>query len=134
LFLIINKSKTFIYTSALPSILIEYTTRRFGTNREKKRRKLQKNVKQISHGLKNLGFEINSNSHIIPILIGDEKKATKFGNSLMKKRVFAQPIRYPTVAKNKARIRLSVTAWLSENQINDALDAFAQVGRKFQMF
>ena len=79
----------------------------------KEEEKLAKNVKQISKGLQNLGYEINSKTHIIPILIGMKKKAMSFGKELMKNEVFAQPIRYPTVPKNKARIRLSVTAWLS---------------------
>ena len=131
--LCINKSKTFIYTSALPSILIKHATKRLEYNREKRREKLTKNVKQFSKGLQNLGYESNSNSHIIPIIIGNEKTAMNFGRELMKNRIFAQPIRYPTVQKNKARIRLSVTAWLSQNQINYALDIFERVGKKFKI-
>ena len=132
--LCINKSKTFIYTSALPSFLVEYSSKRMDSNREVKRKKLEKNVKKMRCGLIELGYKIKSNTHIIPIMIGDEKKAIKFGNSLMKERIFAQPIRYPTVPKNKARIRLSITAWLSQKQIEDALTVFQQVGRKFEMF
>ena len=45
--------------------------------------------------------------------------------------VFAQPIRYPTVAKNKARLRISVTAWLSPKDINNALDIFKIAYDKF---
>ena len=51
----------------------------------------------------------------------------------MKNKVFAQPIRFPTVSKNKARIRLSVTAWISQSQINQILDVFEKVGRKFNI-
>ena len=131
--LCINKSKTFIYTSALPSILVKHAIKRMNYNREKRREKLTKNVKEFSKGLRSLGFEINSNSHIIPIIIGNEKIAMDFGKGLMKNQIFAQPIRYPTVPKNKARIRLSVTAWLSQNQINYALDIFEQVGKKFKI-
>ena len=132
--LCINKSKTFIYTSALPSILIKHTSKRMDYNREKQKKKLTDNVIQFSKGLQGLGYQINSKTHIIPILVGDEKKAMKFGQELMKGGIFAQPIRYPTVPKNKARIRLSVTAWLSKNQINHALDVFEHVGKKFEMF
>ena len=131
--LCINKSKTFIYTSALPSIFIKHATKRLEYNREKRREKLTKNVKQFSKGLQNLGYEINSNSHIIPIIIGNEKTAMNFGQELMKNQIFAQPIRYPTVPKNKARIRLSVTAWLSHSQVSYALDIFERVGKKFKI-
>ena len=46
--LCINKSKSFIYTSALPSFLIEYSLKRFESNREKQKKKLEKNTKQLS--------------------------------------------------------------------------------------
>jgi len=127
----INKSKSFIYTSALPSILVEYSMRRFYSNREKQRKKLQKNVKLISKGLQEIGYTINSRTHIIPIIIGKEKTAMDFGRYLFKNGVHAQPIRYPTVPKDKARIRLSVTAWLSKKNIEKSLGVFDNAYTKF---
>jgi len=129
--LCINKSKSFIYTSALPSFLIQHTLERFETNREKQKKKLEKNIKELSEGLKGIGFEINSSTHIIPIIIGKEKAAMEFGEFLMKNGVFAQPIRYPTVPKNQARLRISVTAWLSKTDISEALLVFEKAYRKF---
>ena len=127
----INKSKSFIYTSALPTFLVEYSLRRFESNREKQQKKLQENVKLLSHGLHEIGYTINSQTHIIPIIIGDEKTAMNFGKYLFKNGVYAQPIRYPTVPKDKARIRLSVTAWLSPKDIEKSLVAFEQAFKKF---
>ena len=129
--LCINKSKSFIYTSALPSFLVEYSLKRITSNREIQRKKLEKNTNQLSKGLKDIGFEIKSPSHIIPIIIGKEKTAMDFGKYLFEKGVFAQPIRYPTVAKNQARLRVSVTAWLTEKHINDALSIFDKSYTKF---
>lgn len=131
--LCINKSKSFIYTSALPSFLIEYSLKRIQSDREKQRKKLERNISIIRNGLKQLGYQINSNTHIIPIIIGKEKTAMEFGKFLLKKGVFAQPIRYPTVPKNKARLRISVTAWLTKNNINDALNIFDQAQKKFKV-
>ncbi len=129
--LCINKSKSFIYTSALPSFLINYTTKRFESNREKQKRKLEKNIKHLSTGLKQIGFEINSKTHIIPIIIGNEKIAMDFGKFLKDNEVFAQPIRYPTVPKNQARLRISVTAWLKHAEIEKALVVFEKAYKKF---
>ena len=129
--LCINKSKSFIYTSALPSFLIEYSFKRFQSNREKQKRELVKNIEQLTKGLKQLGFEINSPSQIIPIIIGDEKKAMKFGKFLLDNGVYAQPIRYPTVPKNQARLRISVTAWLSGTEIENSLVIFEKAYKKF---
>ena len=129
--LCINKSKSFIYTSALPSFLIQHTLERFESNREKQKKKLEKNIKHISKGLKEIGFKINSSTHIIPIIIGKEKTAMDFGKFLMKNGIYVQPIRYPTVPKNQARLRISVTAWLSKTDITDALVIFEKAYKKF---
>ncbi|NNM03386.1 MAG: aminotransferase class I/II-fold pyridoxal phosphate-dependent enzyme [Nitrosopumilus sp.] len=130
--LCINKSKSFIYTSALPSFLIDYSIKRFESNREKQKRKLEENTKHLIKGLKQIGFEINSKTHIIPIIIGNEKNAMKFGKFLFENGVFAQPIRYPTVPKDQARLRISVTAWLSYTDIEKALEIFEKAHKKFR--
>ncbi len=127
----INKSKSFIYTSALPSFYVEYSLKRFESNREKQRKKLHYNTILLSKGLRQIGYQINSKTHIIPIVIGKEKNAMDFGKYLYRKGVFAQPIRYPTVPKNKARLRISVTAWLSRKEIEKSLLIFEQAYEKF---
>jgi len=129
--LCINKSKSFIYTSALPSFLVEHSMKRFESNREKQKKKLEKNTKQLSKGLTQIGYEINSSTHIIPIIIGSEKSAMDFGKLLFNNGVFAQPIRYPTVPKNQARLRISVTAWLSTVNIEKTLEIFEKAYPKF---
>lgn len=130
--LCINKSKSFIYTSALPSFLVEYSLKRFESNREKQRKKLENNTNLLAKGLKQLGYQIDSKTHIIPIIIGKEKTAMNFGEFLFERGVFAQPIRYPTVPKDKARLRISVTAWLSKKDINTTLAIFEQAVKKFK--
>jgi len=129
--LCINKSKSFIYTSALPSFLVEYSMKRFESNREKQRKILEKNTNLLSKGLKQIGYEINSNTHIIPIIIGDEKLAMKFGEFLFDNGIFVQPIRYPTVPKNQARLRISVTAWLSQTDIDKTLVVLEKAHKRF---
>jgi len=131
--LCINKSKSFIYTSALPSFLVEYSLKRFESNREKQRKKLENNTNTLSKGLRQIGYQINSKTHIIPIVIGKEKTAMSFGEFLFERGIFAQPIRYPTVPKNKARLRISVTAWLSRKDITDTLAIFEQAAKKFKV-
>ncbi len=130
--LCINKSKSFIYTSALPSFLIEHSMKRFESNREKQKRRLEKNTKQLSKGLTEIGYKINSSTHIIPIIIGSEKLAMDFGKFLFNNGIFVQPIRYPTVPKNQARLRISVTAWLSYTNIEKALKIFEKAYPKFR--
>ncbi len=128
---LINRSKSFIYTSALPSFLVEYSLKKFNSDREKQRKKLWKNVELLSSGLKQIGYDFDSSTHIIPLIIGNEKIAIEFGKYLFKNGIYALPIRYPTVPKNKARIRISVTAWLTKNHIENALRVFELSAKKF---
>ena len=127
----VNKSKTFIYTSALPSIFLEHSLKRLKMDRSKQQKKLKENTKIFSSGLEQIGFQINSQTHIIPLIIGNEKTALDFGNFIFKQGIFAQPIRYPTVPKNQARIRLSVTSWLSDKNIETSLEVFDKAFKKF---
>lgn len=129
--LCINKSKSFIYTSSLPSIVIDYSLKRLEMNRNNLQKKLHKNTKIISSGLKQIGYQLNSQTHIIPIIIGSEKTAMNVGEFLSKNGIYVQPIRYPTVLKNKARLRISVTAWLSKKDIDIALNVFEKAYYKF---
>ena len=128
----INRSKSFIYTSALPSFLVKYTQAKIESkDRARQRRKLKKNTTKITKGLTEIGYEIRSNTQIIPIILRDEKRAMDFGDFLLAGGVFVQPIRYPTVPKNQARLRISVTAWLSDADIEKALEVFQRGFKKF---
>lgn len=129
--LTVNTSRPFIYTSALPSFIVDLALKRFLSKREKHRKKLWDNVKMIQNGLESIGYTFNSSSQIIPIIIGSEKKTMEFGKYLFDKGVFAQPIRYPTVALGSARIRLSVTALLTQEHVERSLDVFESAGKKF---
>jgi len=127
----INKSKSFIYTSALPSFLVQHSIKRIESDRETQKKKLENNVEKLSKGLRSIGYEIKSKTQIIPIILGNEKLAMDFGKFLSKNGIFAQPIRYPTVPKNQARLRISVTAWLTNSDIEKSLKIFEKAYRKF---
>ena len=129
----VNKSKSFIYTSALPGILIHDATKRFESKRERNRKKLWKNIKKFSSGLKKIGLNVNSDSQIFPIIIGKEKTTMEFGDYLFKNGIFAQPIRYPTVSRNHARIRISVTARLTDEHIEKSLSVLENAKNKFKL-
>lgn len=129
--LAVNTSRSFIYTSALPNFLAQAALDKIASNREVKRAKLWKNVALVRRGLASCGYQVDSQSQIIPVIIGDEKKAVDFSRYLFANGVFAQAIRYPTVERGASRIRISVTAWLSSKNIEKSLDVFETAGKKF---
>jgi len=131
--LCINTSKTFIYTSALPASINQYSLQRFDSNREAYRKKLWNKINQFHDRLNETGFKTTSTSQIIPIIVGDEKKAMDFSKFLKSEGIFAQAIRYPTVKKNQARIRISITGWLSEKEIEYSIRILEKAKRKFDL-
>lgn len=133
--LLINTSRQFIYTSALPVHLCSAAITAIPiAKRGHLQKKLQANILYFSSAMKRLGFELgNSASQIIPIMIGKEVQAVEFSEELLKEGVFAQAIRYPTVKKGNARLRISLSAMHQQEHLDFAVDAFQSAGKKIRL-
>ena len=91
---------------------------------------LWENTRFFKAGLKALGFNTGlSESPITPVIAGDGALAMKLSDRLFQEGVFAQGIAFPTVARDKARVRTIVTATHTRDELQFALDVFAKVGR-----
>jgi glycine C-acetyltransferase len=89
------------------------------------------NTKFFKEGLKALGFNTGaSESPITPVIAGDASKAMTLSDRLFEEGVFAQGIGFPTVARDKARVRTIVMATHTREDLQFSLDAFAKVGRE----
>ncbi len=134
--LLINKSRQFIYTSAIPEHLCVAALTAISFL--KKNKELQKNfLKKIEwfiNQLNQLGFNIGAtSSQIIPIIIGDEKVASKFSKELFKKGIFIQAIRYPTVSLGKARLRISLNTSIGQSQLTYVIICLDKLGKKYNI-
>jgi glycine C-acetyltransferase len=93
--------------------------------------RLWQNTRFFKEGLVRLGFDTGlSESPITPVIAGEGARAMKLSDRLFEEGVFAQGIAYPTVAKDKARVRTIVTATHTREDLEFALDKFAKVGRE----
>ena len=93
--------------------------------------RLWDNTRYFKKEIKNLGFDIGqSTTPITPIMLGDATIAQQFSQELFNLGVFATPIWYPTVPKDKARIRVMISAAHSQNDLDQGLQAFKEVGKK----
>src|SRR5687767_13674172 len=93
--------------------------------------KLWDNTRFFKAGLERLGFNTGvSESPITPVIAGDSAKANRLSDRLFEEGVFAQAIGYPTVARDKARVRTIVTATHTREDLQFALDTFFKVGRE----
>jgi glycine C-acetyltransferase len=93
--------------------------------------RLWENTRFFKAGLQSLGFNTGmSESPITPVIVGDASQAMALSDRLFARGVFAQGIGFPTVARDKARVRTIVTATHTRDELQFALDTFAQVGRE----
>jgi glycine C-acetyltransferase len=93
--------------------------------------RLWENTRFFKAGLERLGFNTGiSESPITPVITGDSAKANALSDRLFQEGVFAQAIGYPTVPREKARVRTIVTATHTREDLQYALDAFQKVGKE----
>jgi glycine C-acetyltransferase len=97
-------------------------------------KKLWRNTRYFKKRLVSMGFDIgHSETPITPVMLGDSAVAKRFSERLFQEGVFALPIVFPMVAKDKARIRNIVTAGLKRKDLDDALAAYEKIGKELKV-
>jgi len=77
------------------------------------------------------GFELKPGEHpIIPVMLGDAKLATTMADKLLERGIYVIGFAYPVVPKGQARIRTQMSAGLTREHLDSAIDAFTDVGRE----
>jgi len=123
---LINFCPGFIYTTALPPPVLGAIDAALDLipTMNSEREKLQNHIEVILQHLKALGFSTGSGkSQIIPVIVGDAEKAVKLSKWLYDAGIWASAIRPPTVPQNEARIRLTITANHTDEQVKNLLEA-----------
>lgn len=116
---LVNKMRTFIFTTALPPVIIQWTSFVFTRlpNFRQRREKLQLVSSKLKEVLEHKGYVCPSSSHIIPMITGESSIAVRKAEELQRKGFYALPVRPPTVPEGTSRIRFSLTAEISEEEI-----------------
>ncbi|MCC6544455.1 MAG: 8-amino-7-oxononanoate synthase [Nitrospirae bacterium] len=130
---LINKARTFIYTTALPPSVMaaSIAALRILQNDEELLEVLWVTTRLFRDGLSALGYNtMQSETPIIPIYVGDTEKALRFSQRLFDEGIYAAPIRPPTVPEGGCRIRTTVTAAHSLEDIERSIEVFKNVGRE----
>jgi glycine C-acetyltransferase len=95
------------------------------------RDQLEANTRFFRAGIQNIGLDVLEGVHpIVPIMLYDAQKAIDYANLMLQKGVYVIPFSFPVVPKGKARIRTQVSAAHSTDELQQALDAFAEVKRE----
>ena len=128
--LLINRCRSFIFTTSLPPAVMAMAMAALDlVKREPERRQaLWNNCRSLKEGLRSLGFELGaSESPILPLIIGDATECMRFSEKLLENDVFAQGIRPPTIPPGTSRLRITLMATHTREQIERALAAFKAV-------
>jgi 8-amino-7-oxononanoate synthase len=125
-----NRARTFIYTTALPAAIAAAALEavRVASDEPDRRERLWTNTRQWRDGVRALGFDtFGSASPIVPLRIGNDGLALRVAAALADEGVYAPPIRPPTVPAGTARLRTSVLATHTPDDLALALSALERV-------
>lgn len=131
---LMNYARTFIFQTALsPAICAAtYTAIELIEQDASRREHLHYNIRKVKEGLNDMGYAVKGDhTAIIPVIIGEQQLALEFAKELEEKGIYAPAIRPPTVPNGESRIRLTVTASHSMQEIDDVLHAFYIIGKKW---
>ncbi|GAA6134012.1 8-amino-7-oxononanoate synthase [Oceaniserpentilla sp. 4NH20-0058] len=123
-----NFARPYIYTTAMPAAIAAATLESINIvkNEPERRVHLQMLIKHFRDGAKQLGLNLmTSHTAIQPVLVGDAQQALNMSEALRQQGIMVTPIRPPTVPVGTARLRVTLSASHSLEQVNQLLDALA---------
>jgi glycine C-acetyltransferase len=131
--LLIQRSRPFLFSTSHPPAVAAACREAIRVMEEETWRidRLWASTKRFKTELARLGFDTGrSETPITPVIVGESEAAIRFSDRLFEEGVFATSVVYPTVPLEQARLRTIVTAALTDEHLDRALDAFAKVGRE----
>lgn len=131
-----NRSRPYLFSNSIPPLIAATTLKALEllkTNPDLLER-LKKNTQYFRKEIAALGFQIIPGTHpICPVMLGDAKLAKNMANDLLKEGIYVIGFSYPVVPKDKARIRVQLSAAHTQTHLDRALAAFKKVGQKYKI-
>lgn len=126
-----NKARSFIFSTAVSPVTVAASLKALEKLMASPERtlKLQKNVDFFCRELLKNGISARSETAIVPIMIGSEAKATEVAAKLFERGYFVSAIRYPTVARSEARLRVTLMASHEKAELSAAAAEIARAIR-----
>jgi 8-amino-7-oxononanoate synthase len=133
---VINKARPFIFTTALPPSAVAAALKALDIvqNRPDLRDTLLRQATWFRKHLQDTGFDtMESETHIIPLLVGENEKAVQLSRKLFEAGVYAPAIRPPAVPQGTARLRISLMATHTLADLEDALEKIYKIGQELRL-
>ena len=131
-----NKARTWLLSAAFPPHVAAANIAALEVVEEEPERvkKLWDNTKYFKKEIESLGYDTgNTQTPIIPTIVGDSKKAKMLAERLYEEGIFALAIVYPMVARDKARIRNQMNAGMSKEDLDFALNVYEKLGKELKI-
>ncbi len=128
--LLINRARSFIFTTGLPPATLAGATAALQIIRSSPelRQRLFSHAKRLKTALTGLGLKLlPSQTQILPVILGTPQRASHFAQALLSEGIFAPAIRPPSVPAGTSRLRVTVMATHTSADIQRAIDGFAHV-------
>ena len=128
-----QRSRPYLFSNSLAPSIVGASLAVFDLLSESTalRDKLEWNVNYFKKGIKNAGLEIkDGDSAIVPVMLYDAKLAQTFAAKLLEEGIYVIGFFYPVVPKDKARIRVQLSAAHEKEHLDKAIEAFAKVGKE----
>lgn len=127
-----QRSRPYLFSNSLAPSIVGATLKVFEIIKNDKtlRNKLTENTAYFKKQMKEAGFDIiDSESAIVPVMLYDAKLSQEMASMLLEEGIYVIGFFYPVVPKNKARIRVQLSAAHDKKQIDQAVEAFIKVGK-----
>jgi len=128
-----QRSRPYLFSNSIPPVVAAVSLRVLDLidHSPELREAVKSNAVRFRSGLEKTGFELKGAEHaIIPVMLGDAALASRMANRLLDLGVYVIGFSFPVVPKGQARIRTQMSAALTPEQLDRAIEAFASVGRE----
>ncbi len=133
---LLHRARPILFSTALPPAATAATIEsvKMLMESESYTERLWDNARYFKSKMLDLGFDIGqSETPITPVMIGEDAKTMTFSKTLLDHGIFVSGIVFPTVAKNKGRLRVMISASHTKEDLDLAIDAFKKVGQELNV-
>ncbi len=131
-----QRSRPYLFSNSLAPGIVGASIKVFDilSKDTKLRDKLEANTNYFKKGMKNAGFDIvEGDSAIVPVMLYDAKLSQKMADMLLEEGIYVIGFFYPVVPKEKARIRVQLSAAHEIEHLDKAIKAFVKIGKKLKL-
>ncbi|MCB0811615.1 MAG: aminotransferase class I/II-fold pyridoxal phosphate-dependent enzyme, partial [Flavobacteriales bacterium] len=128
-----QRSRPYLFSNSLAPSIVGASIRVIDllSSTTELRDKLERNVQRFKEGMQRLGFDIvPGDSAIVPVMLYDAKLSQRMADRLLEEGIYVIGFFYPVVPKDKARIRVQLSAAHEHEHVDRAVAAFEKVGRE----